>query len=410
MAIAILTRVLGASQCEDLDKYQLGLTEILFCTDIMAFLENLRTTRLNHCATVIQKNLKAKYYRHKYLETRNAILLIQFVTRRHLAWKRLQEIRKSKAATTIKRLWRGRKERKSFNAIRNSAISIQAAAKGFLRRREFEDTRIRKAAVLIQRVWRLSRHMMSWRRSRRKIVIVQSLWRGKCSRRRYEMIRQVAVSDVAIQEDHENDRIAELPTHWQTQLQRIKNTEVLEDCQHFCYMVRNPVTCIDVRPDRDALEGSAGPDDVPTKDRRLKQLKFLIEDGWEKEKSLKAPKLALQVSKRVHLVELTAKYMAEIEAEKATPKKRGRPSVKERFTDLLFPHTIKYKGKKARKRRRDGQVSSQKGQQVSEGEVRERAEKTFEYWIRLGKPLFKMFQRYGVAMALVLPKELTEAR
>jgi hypothetical protein len=69
--------------------------------------------------------------------------------------------------------------------------------------------------------------------------------------------------------------------------------------------------------------------------RRLKQLKFLIEDGSEKEKSLKAPKWVLQVSKRVHLVELTAKYMEEVEAEKAAPKKRGRPSVKERFTNLL---------------------------------------------------------------------------
>jgi myosin heavy subunit len=44
---------------------------------MLAFLENLRITRLNHCATVIQKNLKAKYYRRKYLEARNAILLIQ---------------------------------------------------------------------------------------------------------------------------------------------------------------------------------------------------------------------------------------------------------------------------------------------------------------------------------------------
>jgi myosin-5 len=76
MANKILTRVLRASKNEGLDKYQLGPTEIFLHADMLAFLENLRTTRLNHCATVIQKNLKAKYYRRKYLETQNAILLI----------------------------------------------------------------------------------------------------------------------------------------------------------------------------------------------------------------------------------------------------------------------------------------------------------------------------------------------
>jgi myosin-5 len=87
MANRILIRVLGASKSEGLDKYQIGLIEIFFHADMLVFLENLRTTRLNNYATVIQKNLKAKYYRCKYLEARNAILLIQSVTRRHLAWK-----------------------------------------------------------------------------------------------------------------------------------------------------------------------------------------------------------------------------------------------------------------------------------------------------------------------------------
>jgi hypothetical protein len=105
------------------------------------------------------------------------------------------------------------------------------------------------------------------------------------------MIRQAASSSDAVgQEDHGSDRIAELPTDWRTQLQRIKSIGVFEDCQLFCHKVRNPVTCIDVRPDQDALERSGRPDKVPTKHRRRKQLKFLLEDGWEKEKSLNAPK------------------------------------------------------------------------------------------------------------------------
>ena len=396
MANKILTRVLEVSKSEGLDKYQLGLTEICFCANMLACLDNLRTTRLNHCATVIQKNLKAKYYRRKYLEARIAILLIQSVTRRHLAQKRTQEIRKIKAATTIQRVWRSQKERQSFNALRSYVVLIQAVAKGFLRRREIMDTQYR-----------------------RKVVIVQSLWRGKCARRRYEKIRQaVASSNTVSQGDHENDRFAKLPADWRTQLQRIKSIEVLKDCQDFCYTVRHPVTFIDVRPDQDALEQSGGPDTIPTMDRRLKQVKFILEDGWEKEKSFETPKIVLQVSRRVHLAELTAIY----EAEKAKPQKRGQPSARQRFVDLLFPYTIKNKSKKAtkgekankgkqgRKGKKGRKVSDQKDEQMSEQEARKQADGTFDYWIRIGKPLCEMSRRYGLPVLLVLPKEVTEKR
>ena len=55
-------------------------------------------------------------------------------------------------------------------------------------------------------------------------------------------------------------------------------------------------------------------------------------------------------------------------------------------------------------------MSDQKGQQVSEEDVRESAEKQFEYWLRLGKPLWMMSQRYGLGILVVLPKEVTEIR
>ncbi len=67
MADAILTKALGNSTGKGLDKYQLGLTKIFFRAGMLAFLENLRTNRLNECATMIQKNLKARYYRKRYL-------------------------------------------------------------------------------------------------------------------------------------------------------------------------------------------------------------------------------------------------------------------------------------------------------------------------------------------------------
>jgi myosin-5 len=192
LANKILTKALGASTGQGLDKYQLGLTKIFFRAGMLAFLENLRTNRLNDCAIMIQKNLKAKYYRRKYLDARNSILVFQSLTRAHLARKHAQETRKIKAATTIQRVWRGQKQRKSFNEIRSNVILAQAAAKGFLRRREIMNTRLGNAAVTIQRAWRSRSQMKSWRQYRKKVVIIQSLWRGKQARRGYKTIREEA--------------------------------------------------------------------------------------------------------------------------------------------------------------------------------------------------------------------------
>ena len=61
----------------------------------------------------------------------------------------------------------------------------------------------------------------------------------------------------------------------------------------------------------------------------------------EKEKSLKTPEMVVRLERRVYLVELTDRYM---EAS-TTSKKKGQPSVKSWFTDMLSPETIRDKSK-----------------------------------------------------------------
>ena len=56
------------------------------------------------------------------------------------------------------------------------------------------------------------------------------------------------------------------------------------------------------------------------------------------------------VSKRLHLAELIARFIEERDVWKTTPKKRRKPnetrlSPRDRFVNILFPKTIKYKGK-----------------------------------------------------------------
>lgn len=189
MAKAILNKVLGDSKNDGTDKYQMGLTKIFFRAGMLAFLENKRTARLNDAAIMIQKNLRAKYYRRVYLEMRQAIVAVQSLARGYMTRERAEEARQVKAATTIQRVWRGSKDRKRFHLVRKSVILFEAAAKGFLCRKNILDTRLGNAARIIQRTWRSQRSLRGWREYRKKIVIIQKLWRGKTARREYKVLR-----------------------------------------------------------------------------------------------------------------------------------------------------------------------------------------------------------------------------
>lgn len=192
MATAILQKALGPGSGKGVDKYQLGLTKIFFRAGMLAFLENLRTSRLNDCAVMIQKNLRARYYRKRYLAARNAIVSVQASARAYMARKRAQELRTVRAVTAIQTAWRAQKQRKRFMKIQADVISAQAAMKGYLKRKHIMETRVGNAVLVIQRSWRSRQQLRSWRNYRKKIVIIQKLWRGKTARREYKTIRSEA--------------------------------------------------------------------------------------------------------------------------------------------------------------------------------------------------------------------------
>ncbi|OTB05790.1 hypothetical protein M426DRAFT_56375 [Hypoxylon sp. CI-4A] len=188
----ILGLALGSLTGTGTDSYQLGLTKVFFRAGMLAHLENLRQNRMSEAAIMIQKNLKAKYYRRKYLEAREGIVAFQSLARASATRVKAQELRTVKAATTIQRVWKGQKQRKAFLQIRNSVILVQAVAKGYLRRREIMETRVGNAVLLIQRVWRSRRQVRSWRNYRKKVILIQSLWRGRQARTEYKGMREEA--------------------------------------------------------------------------------------------------------------------------------------------------------------------------------------------------------------------------
>ena len=192
MAMAILRKALGVHKNDGSDKYQLGLTKIFFRAGMLAFLENLRTNRLNEAAVMIQKNLRAKYHRRRYLEAIDGIKAFQALIRGVLARSRAEEARRQRGATTIQRVWRGQKERKRYVRFRHDLIKFEATAKGWISRKMILDKRLGDAARTIQRAYRSHQQLRSWRDYRRKVVLVQSLWRGKGARRGYKTLREEA--------------------------------------------------------------------------------------------------------------------------------------------------------------------------------------------------------------------------
>lgn len=192
MANAILRKALGEGKNDKTDKYQLGLTKIFFRAGMLAFLENLRTNRLSDAAIMIQKNLRAKYYRRRYLEAIDSIRVFQAHARAGLARRKAQETRKQRSATTIQRVWRGQKERKNYLQQRNNIVLFEAAAKGWLARKMILDKKFSDAARIIQRSYRSYKQLKGFREYRRNVVLVQSMWRGKQDRKSYKKLREEA--------------------------------------------------------------------------------------------------------------------------------------------------------------------------------------------------------------------------
>ena len=192
MANTILHQAFGSSKHDGTDKYQLGLTKVFFRAGMLAFLENLRTLRLNNAAIMIQKNLRAKYYRRRYLEAINNIKSFQARARAVMARNRAQQARRQKSATTIQRVWRGQKQRKGYVQFRNDLIVFEATAKGWLCWKMILDKRLGDAARTIQRSWRTHSQLKQWREYRGKAVLIQSLWRGRTARKGYKTLREEA--------------------------------------------------------------------------------------------------------------------------------------------------------------------------------------------------------------------------
>jgi myosin-5 len=114
------------SNIKEEDKYQVGLTKIFFRAGMLAYMEKLRTDRLNYLVTLMQKNFLRHMHVKRYRNLRRSTIGVQAVWRRKLAIRRLEQIRQESAAIAIQRFSRGFLCRSRFVQARAAVVQIQS--------------------------------------------------------------------------------------------------------------------------------------------------------------------------------------------------------------------------------------------------------------------------------------------
>ena len=149
-----LCSLILANTLKEEDKYQIGLTKIFFRAGMLAFLEGLRSKRLNELVTLVQKNVRRRIAYKQYQALRRSTITIQTWWRGILARRYVEELRRQTAAINIQRVARGYMARKRYTQLRTAVIKIQAVIRGHQARKKALEERTLSAVVKLQSMFR----------------------------------------------------------------------------------------------------------------------------------------------------------------------------------------------------------------------------------------------------------------
>ncbi|KAG7664547.1 MYO2 [[Candida] subhashii] len=179
---------------EDKAKYQLGNSKIFFKAGMLAHFEKLRSDKLYRSAVMIQKHMRGRYYRKKYLEIRDSHIRLQSLVRAHMTRVRVKAEQERIAATLIQTSIRGFLARKQYHTTVSSVVVLQKAIRGLQARRNFLVLRTEAAAIAIQKSWRGYQQRSEYNKTRRATVVVQSAFRRQYAIRELKQLKIEAKS------------------------------------------------------------------------------------------------------------------------------------------------------------------------------------------------------------------------
>ncbi|KAF9309713.1 Myosin type-2 heavy chain 1 [Podila horticola] len=179
---------------KEADKYQVGLTKIFFRAGLLAYMEKLRTDKLNMYATLIQKNMRRFVCQKRYQIARRAAIKLQCLARKLYAEKQLRILREENSALLLQTFLRGYIQRKKFVENRNHVLRIQCAIRAKMARTAFQQLRENAGATKIQQIWRGIMARRQYKKKIRAIIMIQSCIRRNKARKELMSLKAEARS------------------------------------------------------------------------------------------------------------------------------------------------------------------------------------------------------------------------
>uniref|UniRef100_A0A673CA31 Myosin VC n=1 Tax=Sphaeramia orbicularis TaxID=375764 RepID=A0A673CA31_9TELE len=154
---------------QDSNQYKFGRTKIFFRAGQVAYLEKLRLDRLRGACITIQKHVRGWSQRRKYLQMREAAIILQQYIRgkRSIRLELPAMLKQGWAAVVIQRRWKGYRMRQIYQLVRLASVTIQAFTRGWMARKQYKKMQEEHKALVLQkyaRAWLARRRFQTMRR------------------------------------------------------------------------------------------------------------------------------------------------------------------------------------------------------------------------------------------------------
>ncbi|CAI0385716.1 unnamed protein product [Linum tenue] len=146
----------------EITQYQMGITRVFLKGNQMAELDAQRARILRNSASVIQRRVRTRSTRKKYVLMRQSSIHIQSQWRGYHARKSYKEMRKEVAAVKIQKNLRRQVARRTYTNMRSSAVILQSALRAMAAREYFYNKLVTKSATRIQAVWRRRKAVLNY--------------------------------------------------------------------------------------------------------------------------------------------------------------------------------------------------------------------------------------------------------
>uniref|UniRef100_A0A673C4T9 Myosin VC n=1 Tax=Sphaeramia orbicularis TaxID=375764 RepID=A0A673C4T9_9TELE len=151
---------------QDSNQYKFGRTKIFFRAGQVAYLEKLRLDRLRGACITIQKHVRGWSQRRKYLQMREAAIILQQYIRGKRSIRPAM-LKQGWAAVVIQRRWKGYRMRQIYQLVRLASVTIQAFTRGWMARKQYKKMQEEHKALVLQkyaRAWLARRRFQTMRR------------------------------------------------------------------------------------------------------------------------------------------------------------------------------------------------------------------------------------------------------